>query len=358
MSKVAKRSSHSDYEKFKEYLFEMHERALRVYRRLSSVGKEYLRSYFKENFKEAREHYWTLRKLYCLAMYIPMFLQIGTTYFKVIYVDTHAGPGLAKVGEGEDELVLGSPLLAIVWPEIVASRNIYFKKIKKGFDALYFIDIDSKAIDVLREAVNYVTDDAKSWTSRIKFHVGDANDVLLSTVKGDIEKGFDKKKILVLMFIDPFGELESQLRYDVFREFIETFRTDVIFTVMSSSIARALSSKNGEELRKWVKGLWGEIRESDEGRRLSLCTFNEQGSRRVGVNDVVKAYKAVLEQRNYKVKVFEVTYGEKILYHLIVASKGDEWLNGYEKYVRERTPRDYKTLKNLFLQVRGKQAVL
>jgi three-Cys-motif partner protein len=358
MSKVAKRSSHSDYEKFKEYLFEMHERALRVYHRLSPVRKEYLRSYFEGNFKEIREHYWTLRKLYCLAMYIPMFLQIGMKHFdKVVYVDTHAGPGLAKIGEGEDELVLGSPLLAIAWPEIVASHNINFEKIKKGFDALYFIDIDSRAIDVLREAINYVTDDTESWTSKTKSYPGDANSVLLSKVKGDIEKRFGRE-VLVMLFIDPFGELESQLRYDVFREFVETFRTDVIFIVMSSPIARALSSKNGGELRKWVKELWGEICESDEGRRLSLCTFNERGPRRIGVNDIVDAYKAVLEQCNYKVKVFEVTYEKKVLYHLIVASRGDRWLDGYEKYIRERTPPDYKTLKNLFLQVRGKQAVL
>jgi len=126
----------------------MHEAALDILSKLGEHGRGYLESFFKDYYPTGTEHYWTLKKLFSLAMYIPMFLQIGLkaikkrTFDSLVYVDTHAGPGLAKVGTDPDEVVLGSPLLAVKWPKIIGGHVANFKKVAEGFEALFFIEKD------------------------------------------------------------------------------------------------------------------------------------------------------------------------------------------------------------------------
>ena len=61
------------------------------------------------------------------------------------------------------------------------------------------------------------------------------------------------------MFVDPYGEFSRQIRYGVFADFISGYSVDLVYNVMSPSIARGLlgekSSPKG--LRKKISEYWG-----------------------------------------------------------------------------------------------------
>jgi three-Cys-motif partner protein len=333
-----------DYESLKDYLNIMNERALQIYYSLNDDAKKP----FTSMPSRQKEHYWTLKKLISLAMYIPMFIQIGRNYFdRLIYVDTHAGPGLARIGNDDRDWVLGSPLIALEWPKIVASRNKKFQKIAEGFDELYLIEKDHETASTLKKIVEEMDKDNK-----VKIYPGDVNNVLY-TVKKDIECKSEKNKTsLILMFIDPPGNLESQIRYDVLTKFINGIKVDIVYNVMSSFIARALNSINSEKiLRDRLNDLWGNI--CVENSHLEICACISKTKKcKIKYGDIVYVYEFILKNKlKYKkVKMIPVDFHDRTLYHILVASKGDGWLDGYEEYITTRIPSDYIALKNLFLQ--------
>ncbi|RLG43450.1 MAG: hypothetical protein DRN78_01800, partial [Thermoproteota archaeon] len=150
-----------NYEAFKEYLHIMHTKALELMENLSEEDQRYLNNFFGRFYKTTKEHYWSLKKLFSMAMYIPMFLLIGISwkgrnfFDGLVYIDTHSGAGLAKIGTDERDVVLGSPLLAVLWPDIIAAKLKAFRKIQRGFDRLFFIERDLNTYKVLKRLVEH-----------------------------------------------------------------------------------------------------------------------------------------------------------------------------------------------------------
>ncbi len=96
------------YARFEENLHKLGEIAWHLLEKLGKGRDRVLR--ILERQYPAEEQYWSVKKLYSLAMFMPVFLQIGMKHFdRLMYVDTHSGPGLAKLGPKEDEVVPGLP---------------------------------------------------------------------------------------------------------------------------------------------------------------------------------------------------------------------------------------------------------
>lgn len=352
-------SQRSSYDRFKEYLYVMHKQAVEIMNTLNQSDRQYVEHFFRNYYPTQKEHYWSLKKLFTLAMYIPTFLQIGMSavdrgrFDALIYIDTHAGPGLAKVGINEKDIVLGSPLLAVKWPEIVASNVCIFRKISRGFDKLFFVEKHPRTHSVLRRIVDNL------GISNVKTIQGDVNKKLLSIRKAIEEK---YKNPLILMFIDPYGEFSNQIQYKVFSSFVKDWAVDLVYNVMSPSIARGIMGKRNSmnELKSCIIKYWGNLCDHSVHKKLKICQcYANPKLCDIGSDDVVTAYSQILRLTKYiTIRVVPVDYNGHILYHLLIASKAKrsyEWINNYIEYLNYKAPRDYNTLKNLWLQATGRQ---
>jgi len=364
---IGKSKYTGNYENFKQYLNLMHERAAQIIEMFRDRDRELqqLDELLKEG--EQAEHYWTLKKLFSLAMYIPMFLLIGRSSFEkghcdgLIYIDTHAGPGLAKVGKERQEIVLGSPLLALYWPTIIGNRLKTFKKIEKGFDKLFFIEKDRQTCIILKQLVDAMGDGGN--LDNVEIFCNDSNKQLYE-VREKIIKNY--KKPLILMFVDPFGRLDDQIKYNVFLKFTRGLRVDLIMNINASMLTRGLIEirrHNYEGFIEAVKQLWGDLYKAPRSGTLSkifeYCKHELQFTdANIHSEDVLYAYLAAIKSVGYRcVEHIPVKFDQRLMYYLVFASKSSgsyEWLRNYVEYLRTKTPEDYETLKNLWLQAYGR----
>ena len=329
------------YERFTRYLGIMHQKALELLDSLNDADRRAVSTFFKNYYPTKREHYWSITKLFCHAMYIPMFLQIGKSYFrKLIYIDTHSGPGLAKIGAGENEIVLGSPLIAIYWPNIIASQEDLpqFRNIINGFDELYFIDINPRNIDVLEKFI----DDAN--LGKVHTYRGDVNEILPHI---DLDE-----KALVYMFVDPYGDLRSQLNFNALSSFLRGKRVDIMMAIFATNIARGLSAISDEDvLVETVERLFGKgFCNSSCSPAVKLCTV---GTKKV--DDVLEAYKCALKSLGYRrIETLPIRFKKGILYYMILAIRGGSgtWVDNYINYISEKAPlNNYNVLRRLWFRI-------
>jgi len=348
-----------DFQRFQEYMGLMHERAVKLYEALDPSYRKRLEQLQGQGKQDrSQEHYWTAYKLYAVAMFIPVFIQIGMKHFpRLVYVDTHAGPGLAKIGGGEKEYQLGSPLLALEWPKIVAEKVPQFKKIGKGFNRCIFIEKDPHARTILKKLVKLTGAEDK-----VVVVEGDVNSTLRKIISEELRS--DPQQTLWLFFVDPYGEIESQLTFDTFNELARIQNGDIILNVMSSSIVRGLSqclTTNIDDFRQKVRYLWGPLCENKPELRIcKLCepSFPKES---VGFSDVLDAYESLLHSLGYNpVQRVEVRHMKAPLYHILFATRCRDaaWLEKYIDYLKDNAPQDYKTLRKILLTAMGRQTQL
>lgn len=336
----------SDYERFQRYLHVMHNIALNLLDGLPEEEKRQVRAFF-DTYYPVSEHYWSVKKLYAHAMYIPMFLQIGRRYFdRLVYIDTHSGPGLAKIGSHERDIVLGSPLIALHWPRIVAERVKQFKGIANGFNELHFIDLSPHNTMTLRRFVK------DSQSARV--YTDDANNILPRIPVS--------RKSLVYLFVDPYGALDSQLKYSAMRSFVEKRRVDIMVSVFAPQIAQGLAGiADKGVLERRVDELFGPNICSGAcgGYVASLCEVG--GARR---DAVLEAFKCMLRSLGYKrFASIPVEFNKGILYYMLLATKGgsedgSDWISGYVEYMNKYAPKDYEALRRLWLRTTDRQTGL
>jgi len=327
---------------------------LRLLRELDEGHKKKLLSFFGSAYRGSGDHYWSLTKLFCHATYIPMFLQIGLKnveigrFSELVYVDTHAGPGLAKIGRREDEVVLGSPLIALYWPRIVAERVGRFSKIARGFTKLFFIDKNPENTDILKGLIG-------GYAANVTVFTGDANQ-RLPYIARQIGRG-----ALVYMFIDPFGSLETHLTFEALREFVERVQADIMMSVLAGFIARALGGSASERTRRAraarLFGGWLCSKEPECTKEArALCSGGE-----VKVKGVLDAYRCMLNRLGYRrVELISVRFEKGTIYHMMLATRGSGgWIDGYVEYLSKKAPLDRpKALRNLWLRAYGVQKPL
>jgi three-Cys-motif partner protein len=341
--------------KLKNYVSVMYDFAKQLIEALKG-NKITLNQYIKEYYGRLKEHYWTAKKLLILALYLPMFLQIGRKHFDaVIYVDTHAGPGLAVIGA--EEWFLGSPLIAAIWPSIVAKKYSQFKKIAVGFDRMYFVDIDNYAYATLLKLKEIVTEmhEYQNLKDKIVIRKGDANTLLCTEIKENIQQSYKGKKILVLMFIDPFGSFDNQIKYSILDCFTKDLRVDIIMVTLFSELARGFASDTPLDIiMKRVEMLWGkDFCSLNEAKELSICKcFDQKLNPKqcdIDSEDITEAYENILRIRLGYRKVIKVPVQGKdnrVYYYIIIATKGKgEWLERYVEYINKYIPSDYNELK-------------
>ncbi len=323
-----------DYERFTHYLHIMHEQALDLLNSMDESDRATVEALLSRLYRGVKEHYWSITKLFYHAMYIPMFLQIGKANFRSLaYIDTHSGPGLARVGQEKDEIVLGSPLIALYWPGIVSSQPDLpqYRRIASGFDWLYFIDKDPVAVHVLRRLVGSV--------ERVAIIKGDANHVLPRIdVRADS---------LVYLFVDPYGGFDTLLGFDALQAFTTGRRVDVVMSVFAIDIARGLTQiRRDYELIYRLELIFGKrfCKEAPENPR-SLCDpVSEKESKAV-----LEAYEWVFQRRlGYgRVEFVEVRYPRGTLYYMLIAARKQNapWLAGLLEYIKEKDKIKNKIIK-------------
>lgn len=345
-----------DYRRFEEYLGRFRELALELLGEI--VSDPIVRRFFSEKYSEKVEQYWSIKKLYSLAMFLPVFLQIGLSYLDkglftdLVYVDTHAGPGLAKVGPEEDDVVPGSPVIALRWPEVVADVAKKFRKIRRGFTKYFFIEKNPEIYGVLKRVV----DRARGEREAIPVHV-DSN-VKLPTLAREL---CENRNPLVLIFIDPFGELDSQLTFRALSSFLRCCKVDVVLNVMSGMLARGLATlatTNHERYKFWLERLFDRYRHPrlDIWRYYVEKTFSQV---HISRESIVKAYAYMLRRLGYgTIYSIPVEFrGENVLYHLLFASRSpgaESWLGSYYNYIKEQLPKSHEEIKGVWFKVSGK----
>lgn len=345
------RNGGHQYEEFEKHLFKLNRLALQALGELEQ-DRIIVEKFFKERYSEESEKIWSVKKLYSLAMFIPMFLQIGLSYFsRVVYLDTHAGPGLAKIGPRDNEVIAGSPLIALEWPGIIATDLKRFQKIKQGFTEYIFIERDKEVYKILNRVVGEF-----SAHGNVKPILGDSNEVLPLLAKDMKCEG----EALLLLFVDPFGKIESQLQHRALSSIWEAdCRADIVMTLMSNPLARAFASYTSdiEKYRKTLQSLFGDF---CEGNDAGLC--NPDNLEIYPPSDlVVDTYKKYLNANGYTT-VFSVpveTVGKRILYHLIFATRspgGSRWMGNYIKWLERRLPKTDE-IRGLFYEVTGRGLV-
>ncbi len=397
------RSHIQDYTRFVERLKDMHKVAKKLLDLIESSGnlgkmKILQRSGYRPlhtdsiNPREAKEeeHYWTLSKLFIHAMYIPMFIQIGKKYFdELIYIDTHSGAGLVRVGGDKNDVVLGSPLISLVWPRLIAFRVRTFRGIRDGFHRYVFIEKDKESIDLLKALVNNIPQALESAIKdnmfnsvlngdfvrdlienlkntvtderKIMFINEDCNSALLKY--GAIIPEHSTQRTLIYMFVDPVGELSSQLRIPVLKKFLNYIQTrkqkaDLGIVVMDSHLARGLSRAEDVRTRKQhIEMLFG----VEFKQRCSEVYSVMLHSPRVKASDILNAFECVLTNiLGYRhTEVFDVKFSRGHIYSMIFAvSKEAKWLSSFREYIETKMPKDYKQLKRLWFIVSEKQRKL
>ncbi len=341
-----KRDYQKDFERFKNYIHKLREEAIQLVNSLPRNDSRIVSVFFRDYYREEKEHYWSITKLFADAMYIPMFLQIGRKNFdKLIYIDTHSGPGLARIGPADDEIVLGSPLIALRWPEIIAQNVRQYRKIASGFDTLYFIELDPRRATVLSRLLDKYPHGRKAQVL-----TGDSNKILPSVIKREIQQS---TRPLFYIFIDPYGEIDTQLTADTIITSLKPARADVIITVFDAHIARAFSGKPNPEL---ASKLFGEkfcqapLQASDR-----LC---RTGSPRR--SDIIEAFRYLFNQVGYEnIAIIPVKKERITIYRLVLAVKhsSSPWIESYMRYLKRMLPKP-EILKNIWKNIAGKQLTL
>jgi hypothetical protein len=155
------------------------------------------------------------------------------------------------------------------------------------------------------------------------------------------------------MFVDPYGELASQLSYTALRQFVTRRRVDIMMNVFTTYLARALSSiSNIEVLKRHIKRLFGpRFCEGVCPAAKEICLIGEATA-----SSVLEAYKCMLESLGYtRIEALPVHFHRGVLYYMVLATRGSgEWISGYLDYINTRAPKDYETLKKLWLTATGR----
>jgi len=338
----------SQYDRFEYYLGKMHYKALELLNSLDTREKKLVEVYFERYYRTSSEHLWSVTKLFAHAMYVPMFLQIGFNNFsRTIYIDTHSGPGLAKIGKEEHDIVLGSPLISLYWPVIVGSEVEQFKNIKKGFNKIYLVDINPQNVSVLSK---FVGDD-----KRVVIYNQDINHVLMN-----LSVGSDS---LVYMFVDPYASFDTQLDFNALKAFVFKRKVDIMMSVFAKHIARGFSSiKNEATLQSRVEKLFGPgFCGKDSMVAKVLCTPRTITKKDSGISNIVlKAFRLMFKELGYhRIEFIDVPFEKGVLYHIAVATKGSgSWIDGYVNYMKNKAPKDYETLRRIWLHTVGRTKTL
>lgn len=290
--------------------------------RLSLPFLKKLEKIYGSDVKWRGERVWSLKKLLVFAGYLPMYLSIiknQNWVKKIVYIDLFSGCGFTCIGERKEEIVAGSPLLALYWPKIVAGKQKRFQNMG-DFNFYIFNDVDSNKIDLLRKIIQKLGLEEEKYAI-LNLTANDAAKLIA-------EKYLDRECHYIL-FIDPYGEINSQIDWDRL-ELLLNYHGDVIINLQSPSIARGLDMIKEDKLKAFL----GEYGFNKYKTYLAEKFEKEKALREAYKDNLIKSKRKVIEE-------FPVeTWKGKILYYLVFAVKytkgGSKWLKNYIKWAIDR----------------------
>lgn len=281
--------------------------------------KRLFKSFEMEGADEKKLRLWSLKKLFVLAGYIPMYLRIIHRYAvdlgcsKIAYIDLYSGPGLSYIGPERDYVVLGSPLISIFWPMFVEANLKQYKGLKP-FDVYVFNDLYRGGI--LRDILDELT---RNGLININYEV---YEVSIPSALKRVTKKIKEENLCGLVFLDPPGNLDAQPKIKDLKG-LSQGKIDLLQVFQTTSFIRALKSAKEPPLK--VKEVLGFL-----------------PSTKIIKQDLINQFitKTLYSQLGFMTfAIFPITYkGKKLAYDIILAVKKHKasWILSYVDWYKKK----------------------
>ncbi len=177
----------------------------------------------------------SIKKFELISEYVKAWIQILMLNQKcrgIVYIDCMSNSGVYKNDEGEE--IEGTPLLV---SEIIADAMITYTN-KQAY--LYFNDLDSKKIDLLKTRIPKQTNNFHIYTEAM-----DAN-VLLRKIGTQFATAFSDMHFLLVY--DPY---DAHIEWDAMMPFLKNWGEIIINHMVSDPIRGAKTAKKQKVIEKY-----------------------------------------------------------------------------------------------------------
>lgn len=177
----------------------------------------------------------SIKKFELISEYVKAWIQILMLNQKcrgIVYIDCMSNSGVYKNDEGEE--IEGTPLLV---SEIIADAMITYTN-KQAY--LYFNDLDSKKIDLLKTRIPKQTNNFHIYTEAM-----DAN-VLLRKIGTQFTTAFSDMHFLLVY--DPY---DAHIEWDAMMPFLKNWGEIIINHMVSDPIRGAKTAKKQKVIEKY-----------------------------------------------------------------------------------------------------------
>lgn len=177
----------------------------------------------------------SIKKFELISEYVKAWIQILMLNQKcrgIVYIDCMSNSGVYKNDEGEE--IEGTPLLV---SEIIADAMITYTS-KQAY--LYFNDLDSKKIDLLKTRIPKQTNNFHIYTEAM-----DAN-VLLRKIGTQFTTAFNDMHFLLVY--DPY---DAHIEWDAMMPFLKNWGEIIINHMVSDPIRGAKTAKKQKVIEKY-----------------------------------------------------------------------------------------------------------
>lgn len=245
---------------------------------------------------------WAENKLHYLDYYASLFTSgMKNRWRDIAYIDLFSGPGLCVVRNKENNIVKGSPLIAL--------------SLKNAFSHYVFVDSDENHVKALNSRMlDFAT------SSQKKVLLGDCND---TRVIKQITN-FIPEDALCLAFVDPF---KCDIAFKTIQTLTESRKVDIILTFQIAGMQRG-AGYAPTSLNRFFgdNGEWNQIYTSTpKGRRVRalLDYYKNQLSTLDYLDDYYPSEVAVLNSRN------------RAIYYMVFASKHPRGQDFWQKAIQK-----------------------
>lgn len=261
---------------------------------------------------------WTYQKIRIIEEYAKAYLQIMKEhpYWKLLYFDGFAGSGEIKIAGPLDSKVIEG-----------AARKIVAIKEPRMFDTCYFVELDKRKAQQLRDSVNQIR---KAGVFVIE---EDCNKKLVDMA--DFLRGEDGRKHKVLAFIDPCG---MEVNWKSI-EALKGLAIDMWLLVPTGIGVNRLLMKNHNIPEVWwtkLEAFYGLTRDLLDQAFYSTSTVNTLFGEETVIQKIPKVLKKI--ESTYTERLKEVfryvsrpyvmkNANESIMFHFVLASNNSTAIN-------------------------------
>ena len=235
----------------------------------------------------------SIKKFELISEYVKAWIQILMLNQKcrgIVYIDCMSNSGVYKNDEGEE--IEGTPLLV---SEIIADAMITYTN-KQAY--LYFNDLDSKKIDLLKTRIPKQTNNFHIYTEAM-----DAN-VLLRKIGTQFTTAFSDMHFLLVY--DPY---DAHIEWDAMMPFLKNWGEIIINHMVSDPIRGAKTAKKQKVIEKYEETYQTTIDE--------LISFGSRNAFETKIEQIIRDGSGRSEKRYYIASFPFFNSNNSVVYNLI-----------------------------------------